>query len=107
MFLFNIDNNPKLMKNSVYYNFDYGVGEGGFLVWIGNGLTFLFRVKISAEKQIVAMFQYMYIHLFIMLLFPLFNILLFTLKFIYFYLLLQCMCTGLLNLYLCISFKGL
>lgn len=48
MFLFNLDNNPKLMKNSVYYNFDYGVG--GFLVWIGNGLTFLFRVKISAEK---------------------------------------------------------
>lgn len=105
MFLFNLDNNPKLMKNSVYYNFDYGVGEGGFLVWIGNGLTFLFRVKISAEKQIVAMFQYIY--LFIMLLFPLFNILLFTLKFIYFYLLLQCMCTGLLNLYPCISFKGL
>lgn len=105
MFLSNLDNNPKLMKNSVYYNFDYGVGEGGFLVWIGNGLTFLFRVKISAEKQIVAMFQYIY--LFIMLLFPLFNILLFTLKFIYFYLLLQCMCTGLLNLYPCISFKGL
>lgn len=105
MFLFNLDNNPELMKNSVYYNFDYGVGEGGFLVWIGNGLTFLFRVKISAEKQIVAMFQYIY--LFIMLLFPLFNILLFTLKFIYFYLLLQCMCTGLLNLYPCISFKGL
>lgn len=105
MFLFNLDNNPKLMKNSVYYNFDYGVGEGGFLVWIGNGLTFLFRVKIIAEKQIVAMFQYIY--LFIMLLFPLFNILLFTLKFIYFYLLLQCMCTGLLNLYPCISFKGL
>lgn len=105
MFLFNLDNNPKLMKNSVYYNFDYGVGEGGFLVWIGNGLTFLFRVKISAEKQIVAMFQYIY--LFIMLLFPLFNILLFTLKFIYFYLFLQCMCTGVLNLYLCISFKGL
>lgn len=50
MFLSNLDNNPKLMKNSVYYNFDYGVGEGGFLVWIGNGLTFLFRVKISAEK---------------------------------------------------------
>lgn len=45
MFLFNLDNNPKLMKNSVYYNFDYGVGEGGFLVWIGNGLTFLFREK--------------------------------------------------------------
>lgn len=82
-----------------------GWGRGGFLVWIGNGLTFLFRVKISAEKQIVAMFQYIY--LFIMLLFPLFNILLFTLKFIYFYLLLQCMCTGLLNLYPCISFKGL
>lgn len=29
MFLFNLDNNPKLMKNSVYYNFDYGVGGGG------------------------------------------------------------------------------
>lgn len=49
MFLFNLDNNPKLMKNSVCYNFDYGVG-GVFLVCIGNGLTFLFRVKISAKK---------------------------------------------------------
>lgn len=38
------------MKNLVYYNFDYGVGEGGFLVWIGNGLIFFFRVKISVEK---------------------------------------------------------
>lgn len=61
MFLFNLDNNPKLMKNSVYYNFDYGVG-GIFLVCIGNGLTFLFREKIVQKKQIVAMFQY--IHLF-------------------------------------------
>lgn len=38
------------MKNLVYYNFDYGVGDGGFLVWIGNGLIFFFRVKISVEK---------------------------------------------------------
>lgn len=50
MFLFNLDNNLKFMKNLVYYNFDYGVGEGGFLVWIGNGLIFFFRVKISVEK---------------------------------------------------------
>lgn len=51
MFLFNLDNNPKLMKNSVYYNFvQFFFLGGGFLVWIGNGLTFLFRVKISAEK---------------------------------------------------------
>lgn len=48
MFLFNLDNNPKLMKNSVYYNFDYGVG--GIFSGLVNGLTFLFRVKISAEK---------------------------------------------------------
>lgn len=48
MFLFNIDNNPKLVKNSVYYNLIWGGGD--FSGWMGNGLTFLFRVKISAEK---------------------------------------------------------
>lgn len=34
MFLFNLDNNPKLMKNSVYYNFDYGVGGIFSVDWL-------------------------------------------------------------------------